>query len=253
LPAAWTLAHWSSELPYSGPSLWHSVVLALASSSVALALVMASLEYQHQQGRRWPLFLVVLPLLLPQLPMMFGLQVATVLAGWDTRYGIVVWGHLLFVFPYVYLCLQATWFAYDERYVQVARSMGHGRFAAWWRIKLPMLLRPVLFSWAVGFAVSVAQFLPTLMLGGGRVATITTEAVAIGSGVDRRLAAIYALLQLALPALAYGAALLLPRMLVRVEGGPDGAILLKSGISPSAWAGNGSAAISPLRWHPARC
>jgi putative thiamine transport system permease protein len=64
----------------------------------------------------------------------------------------------------------------------------------------------------VGFAVSVAQSLPTLMLGGGRVATITTEAVAIGSGVDRRLAAIYALMQLALPAMAYALALMVPRV-----------------------------------------
>ncbi len=40
---------------------------------------------------------------------------------------------------------------------------------------------------AVGFAVSIGQYLPTLLLGWGRVPTITTEAVALSSGGDRRI------------------------------------------------------------------
>ena len=144
--------------------------------------------------------------------MIFGIQVAALKSGLSGTLALVVWGHFLFVFPYVWLCLHGTYQAFDNRFFQVGLAMGRSPLACFFYIKLPMLLRPILFSWAVGFSVSIAQFLPTLMLGGGRIATITTEAVAIGSGVDRRLAAVYALIQLILPALAYGVALVIPRI-----------------------------------------
>jgi ABC-type uncharacterized transport system YnjBCD permease subunit len=34
----------------------------------------------------------------------------------------------------------------------------------------------------VGFSVSIAQYLPTLWLGAGRIPTLTSEAVALSSG-----------------------------------------------------------------------
>jgi putative thiamine transport system permease protein len=55
----------------------------------------------------------------------------------------------------------------------------------------------------VGISVSLAQYLPTLMLGAGRISTLTTEAVALSSGQDRRISAIYALLQSITPFVFY--------------------------------------------------
>ncbi|SQC94187.1 Inner membrane ABC transporter permease protein ynjC [Cedecea neteri] len=42
-------------------------------------------------------------------------------------------------------------------------------------------IRPLLAALAVGFSVSIAQYLPTLYAGAGRFATVTTEAVALSS------------------------------------------------------------------------
>jgi putative thiamine transport system permease protein len=73
-------------------------------------------------------------------------------------------------------------------------------------VKWPILLRPILATLAVGFAVSVAQYLPTLFAGGGRFVTVTTEAVALSAGGNRRVLAVQALLQIALPMAAFGLA-----------------------------------------------
>jgi putative thiamine transport system permease protein len=82
-----------------------------------------------------------------------------------------------------------------------------------------MLLRPLLTAAAVGFAVSVGQYLPTLLVGAGRVRTLTTEAVALASGGDRRVIGVYALMQ-ALAALSpFLLAILLPRVLWRNRAG----------------------------------
>ncbi|MEE4348467.1 MAG: ABC transporter permease, partial [Paracoccaceae bacterium] len=79
----------------------------------------------------------------------------------------------------------------------------------------PILLRPVLTAAAVGFAVSVGQYLPTLLIGMGRVSTLTTEAVALSSGGDRRLIGVYALSQTVMPLVGFALALALPAVLFR--------------------------------------
>ncbi|STM38731.1 ABC transporter permease [Escherichia coli] len=55
------------------------------------------------------------------------------------------------------------------------------------------MLRPVLIAFAVGFAVGIAQYMPTLWLGAGRFPTLTTEAVALSSGGSNGILAAQAL------------------------------------------------------------
>ena len=87
------------------------------------------------------------------------------------------------------------------------------RSRIFWRIRLPILLRPVLTAAAVGFAVSIGQYLPTLLVGAGRWPTLATEAVALSSGGDRRVIGVYAILQLLLPAIGFLAATMIPAIL----------------------------------------
>ena len=62
-----------------------------------------------------------------------------------------------------------------------------------------MLRAPLAWGFAVGFAVSVAQYLPTLYVGAGRFSTVTTEAVTLAAGGQRSLMAAFAWLQWLLP------------------------------------------------------
>ena len=82
-------------------------------------------------------------------------------------------------------------------------------------VRLPLLFRACLTALAVGFAVSVSLYLTTLLIGSGRLTTITTEAVALSSGGDRRVIGIYALVQGLLPFLAFLVASLGPQLLFR--------------------------------------
>ena len=84
------------------------------------------------------------------------------------------------------------------------------------------MLRPLLTAAAIGFGVSVAQYLPTLFLGAGRIATLTTEAVTLSSGSDRRIIAVYGVLQAALPLFTFALALILPALAFRHRQGMTG-------------------------------
>jgi putative thiamine transport system permease protein len=78
-----------------------------------------------------------------------------------------------------------------------------------------MLIRPVLTATALGFAISVALYLPTLLIGAGRWPTVTTEAVALASGGDPRLIGATALVQALLPFLGFAFAAVVPALIFR--------------------------------------
>jgi putative thiamine transport system permease protein len=213
LPSRWTLDNWSRHLDNLADPFWTTVVVGCAATGLALVLVLGCLENEDRhrvRTERRALWLLYVPLLVPQIGFLFGLQVVLVRLGVDGGLGAVVWSHLLFVLPYVFLALADPWRSKDERYARTAACLGCTPRRVFLRVKLPMLLRPVLFAAAVGFAVSVAQYLPTVFAGAGRQATLTTEAVTLSTGADRRVIGVYAFVQAALPMLVYLAAVGLP-------------------------------------------
>jgi putative thiamine transport system permease protein len=218
LPQDWTFDNWTrqgSQLPWAFST---TVLCGLAATLIALALVLACLEYEQRFGRHpttralWRLYL---PLLVPQIGFLFGVQIMMLHLGLSGTWTALVWSHLLFVLPYVFLSLSDPYRALDERYARSAHCLGARPTRVFLRVKLPMLLKPILVAAAVGFAVSVAQYLPTLFAGGGRFATLTTEAVALSAGGNRRSVAVFALLQSLLPFIGFFLAGLLPVVLFR--------------------------------------
>jgi putative thiamine transport system permease protein len=218
LPAVLTLEPWARLGDDLARPLRLTLGIGAAATLLALALVLLCLEQEARAGRRpgaSALWLLYLPLLVPQIAFLFGAQVALVRLGLDGTLAAVVWAHLLFVLPYVFLSLADPYRALDPRYVRTAAALGTGPNLAVIRVKLPMLARPILIAAAVGFAVSVGQYLPTLFAGAGRIATLTTEAVTLSSGADRRILGVYATLQALLPLGFYFAALVLPGIILR--------------------------------------
>jgi putative thiamine transport system permease protein len=198
LPAALTLDVWSR---HSGVLLAHAgrtLLIAGVAGIVSLVLMLIWLETTDR--RSLPLWLW-LPLVVPQIAFLFGLQVTMLALGLDPGLSPVFLVHLLFVLPYTALLLSDGWAHQEPQYAAMARSLGHGRWAVFLRIKLPMLRGALALALAVGMSVSVALYLPTLFAGGGRIATLATEAVALAQGGDRRLAAANGLVLAVLPLL----------------------------------------------------
>ncbi len=226
-PAAWpspmTLATWRQALETGTTPLAHTTTLGLAATLLALSLTLGCLEAEAL--RRRPLapgaeLILYLPLLVPPVAFLYGLVQWQAQLGLAAGWASAALGHALFVLPYVFLSLAESYRRLDPRWGQVALALGASKARVFWRVRLPLLAAPIGVAAAVGFAVSVGQYLPTLLLGGGRLATLTTEAVSLASGGDRRLTAVFALGQLALPALGFALAIGLPRLLTRHRAAP---------------------------------
>ncbi|WP_051235507.1 ABC transporter permease [Marinimicrobium agarilyticum] len=199
LPEAFNLSTWRSEWEFLAPLLWQTLSLALVSATLGLAAALLCLEWQARREHYWPQWWLLLGLLLPQLPLVMGWQFGLSLFHRDPHWGWVLWSHSVFTFPYAYLVLNGDYRRFNRRWLLVSQSLGHSALKSWCRVLVPILRQPMMYAWVIAFSVSVALYLPTQLLGAGRVVTITTEAVNIGSGGDRRLLGLYALWQMLLP------------------------------------------------------
>lgn len=218
LPEGWSLRGWMTPSVSWGEVALTTLWIGLGATALSLVLAIAWLEGEDR-GRhrraRWAEWLIYLPLIVPQIAFLYGLNVALLKAGAGAGLWPTVWAHVLFVFPYVMIALSDPWRALDPGYARTAAALGASPLRQLVAVKLPILARPILTAAAVGFAVSVALYLPTLFLGGGRIATLTTEAVTLSSGSDRRVVGVLGVLQAALPFAAYAVALAVPAVLWR--------------------------------------
>ncbi|MGV8950787.1 MAG: ABC transporter permease [Cypionkella sp.] len=218
LPEVWTVRTWAAPQISWGRAAGYSLGLGLAVTALSVALAVAWLEAEDRGGMRrarWATGLIYLPLLLPQIAFLYGLNLLFLRMGISGGVAAVIWAQGLFVFPYVMIALSDPWRALDPRLIRTAASLGAGANRRLFRVKLPALMGPLLTAAAIGFAVSIAQYLPTLFMGAGRIATLTTEAVTLSSGSDRRVIGTYGVLQAVLPFAAYVLALAVPRILYR--------------------------------------
>jgi len=219
LPESWSLRIWREQMPQLVRPLLDTLILAGASTLLALGLAVAWLEADERAGRTSSLTAIYLPLLAPQIAFLFGVETLFAWMRIDGGVLAVAWAHSLFVFPYVLLAMADPWRALDRRYARAASALGASKNRVLLQVKLPLLASPLAFAFALGVSVSVAQYLSTLFAGGGRISTLTTEALSRSSGGDRRVAAVAAFLQAAVPLIAFALAALAPRRL----GTPRGA------------------------------
>ena len=209
-PQGWTVQAWQA-VAQSADVVGATLALSLASSASALLWCVAWLEYAPPSWQQRLQGLWFLPLLLPTVLWTLGLHQLALAWGVDGSFKGLWLAHTLCVLPYVLLTLQGPYGHFDPRLQAVAASLGRSHAAFLWRIKWPLLRAPLAASFAVGFAVSVAQYLPTLYVGAGRFATVNTEAVALAAGGQRSLMAAYAVLLWTLPALVFAMAAVLGR------------------------------------------
>lgn len=218
LPAAWTISHWGRHAPDLVRPMVVTLITGLISALIGLVLAVGCLQNERVNGfgsATRALWLLYTPLLVPQIAFLFGAQMLLVWMNLDGTWVALVWSHLLFVFPYVFLSLSDPWRAFDLRYRTSALTLTGSPMRVFLRVELPLMLKSLLFAMAIGFAVSVGQYLPTIFAGGGRFTTLTVEAVTLSSGNDSRVTGIYALMQALLPLVVYLLAVAFPAVRFR--------------------------------------
>ena len=200
---------WQNEWLFFSLPLQNSTIIAVFSALLGVAAALLALELQRRKNHYLPDYFWLLGILLPQLSMVLGWQVFHIWLEGGYNKSWIVLSHLPFTFSYAYLVLKGPFQSIEPHYELLAASFGYSKWQSWFKVRFRLLLPAVLIALAISFSVSIAQYIPTLMIGAGRVTTITTEAVAIGTGNQQDVLAVYILLQSCLPFVAFLVAALL--------------------------------------------
>ena len=209
LPGGDWLSRWLDVLPVAGSVAATTIGLAVATALCGLLLVLPAAERCRRDRRTRAIVgaWLFVPLLVPQMTFLFGIQVLLVRLHLDGRIVAVLWSHLIFALPYLWGLLAPARATIDPRYQSVAATLGATPLRTWFTVTAPLLARSTLLAFALAFSVSVALYLPTLFAGAGRFATAATEAAASAGSGNLRLASVHGLLLAVLPltvfALAY--------------------------------------------------
>jgi putative thiamine transport system permease protein len=213
LPSSWTLSNIERAYPVLLELSSNTLIIALVATFIACLMSALMLETKRltKQTKNHPFdWLIYVPILLPQIGFLFGLHVLLIQINLNGTLTAIIALHLMYVLPYVYLSLKGPYLAYQEDYLMQANRLNNRPWFNYFFIKLAMLKPALLTAFAIGFSVSIAQYLPTLIAGEGRYGTLTTEAVAQAASGDRKQVGSMALLQAFFPVFVFWLAHALP-------------------------------------------
>lgn len=217
LPGGDWLSRWLDVLPVAGNVAATTIGLAIATAITGLLLVLPAAE-QCRRDRRTRAIVgawLFVPLLVPQMTFLFGIQVLLVRLHVDGTLVAVLWSHLIFALPYLWGLLAPARATIDPRYQSVAATLGAPPLRTWFTVTAPLLARSTLLAFALAFSVSAALYLPTLFAGAGRFATAATEAAASAGSGNLRLASVHGLLLAVLPLAVFAVAFATSSLLFR--------------------------------------
>lgn len=104
-----------------------TLLIAVCATFIAVLLTLGCLEAEYRfdftMSERG-VFLLYLPLMVPQTAFLPGLQTLMLSAGLKSGFVPVVLAHLVFVLPYVFLSLSDPFRAWDVRFGTIAAALG---------------------------------------------------------------------------------------------------------------------------------
>ncbi|RUO60220.1 hypothetical protein [Pseudidiomarina insulisalsae] len=205
-PLEWQFAEaWQLALG-SLPVVVMTLALALATAVMVTVILVTLREWQRLRGHEFADIWFIAALLIPQLGLVIAwLQAESlpVVSMHAEHAWLLTWyAHCWFAFAYSYLSYAPAERACSQMHLNLGRSLGYGYWKSWWYFKRPALRDALKHCLLVSFLVSLAQYVPTVLLGSGYIQTLTTELVALSSGAELRLPAIIASVLWVLAALA---------------------------------------------------
>lgn len=203
LPEQWSVRGWVYLTePYSRvvPGLLNSVMIAVVVTLLAfpIAIPAARALGLHQfRGKRMVEFLVLAPLIVPELPVAVGIHILFIKLGLaGTLLGVLLI-HLVLVVPYIVIVLAGVFSNYGPEPEQSARTLGASPLKTFYYVTLPAIMPGMVVGGLFAFIRSWRTYIFTLVIGGGVVETLPLLVFSfIGTG-DNHISAVLSLLFIA--------------------------------------------------------
>ena len=174
-----------------------SVLLAFFVTVISLIIAvptgksMACYEYR---GKGFMKILVLVPLIVPSIAVITGIHISMIRLGLAGTFLGVALIQTLFAMPYAIRIMTNVFEITGRELEEQATVLGVGALMIFRKITLPRIMPGLLSAGALCFAVSIAQYITTFMIGGGRIITVTILLVPYIQSGEHHVAAVYSVI-----------------------------------------------------------
>jgi len=203
LPTAYSLQHYYHVF-FNNPQTWRavttSIVLAFLVTLLSLAIAIPaakSLALYTFKGKELIKLLVLVPLIVPSISVTFGIQVSMIRLGLTGSLLGVALIHTVFALPFAIRIMANVFDITGNRLEQQATVLGASPWLTFFKVTLPVIMPGILSAAALSFSVSIAQYITTLLIGGGRIITVTVLLVPFFQGGQLQIMSVYSVMLVA--------------------------------------------------------
>lgn len=140
------------------------------------------------RGKRIVELLILSPTIIPTFTVILGIHVVFIRIGLANTVPGVILIHIIPGLPYMTLVMAGVFANYNPQFEEQARSLGAGPVATIWYVMIPSVLPGVIVGGLFTFLISWAQYITTLIIGGGRVQTLPLKLFGFVSSADNAVA-----------------------------------------------------------------
>ncbi|MDR0490565.1 MAG: ABC transporter permease subunit [Oscillospiraceae bacterium] len=171
-----------------------SILLAFFVAMLSLAIAVPAgkaIACYDFLGKRFVKMLVLVPLIVPSVAVITGIHISMIKLGLTGTFFGVALVQTLFALPYAIRIMTNVFEIIGKELEQQAAVLGAGPAAIFLRVTLPRIMPGILSAGVLGFTVSIAQYITTFMIGGGRIITLTVLIIPHIQSGQHHIAAVY--------------------------------------------------------------
>lgn len=204
IPREFNLYAWGvlAEEPKLLPALIDTLILGglVAIFNLLLALPAGKALAHHDfVGKSTIETFLLLPILIPSLAIVMGIQLTMIKMGFAYNLGGVLLVHLLPTLPYSIRIFRAGFENLGLKWEEQALTLGVPPKSIFLTIWLPLLLPSIRTALFLTFVISLSQYALTALIGGGNVVTLAMLYFPLFSGANPSVLAAFSLLFAILP------------------------------------------------------
>ena len=180
-------------------SIFISFIVSLISS--LLTIIWVELIEILKMKKIYLEWIIFIPLFIPQISFLIGLQSFIIIFDFDSYLLPLIIIQLFYVIPYSFIILAPSLREIKKEIIIVATSLGKNRLQRLLDVKIPIVMSSLLTSFAIGMLVSFSLYTPVYFFGGGRITTLTVEALNLALSGSRQDLGVATFFQIIIPIL----------------------------------------------------
>lgn len=183
----------SSTYKALGNTLIISTSVVIIDVLLAVPAAISLVRYEFK-GKFIIKGLLFAPVIVPPFTAIMGMYIVFIkLSLTESMYGVIL-AHVLPTLPYMIKALMVSYSTLDTALEHQAAVLGAGPISRFIYISLPHILPGIVAGSSLTFLISISQYFLTLLVGGGKIITISIIMFPFISGGDNAIGSVYGVL-----------------------------------------------------------